>query len=49
MVSCLLIDRNAGERQKLSGLMAELGFDCTELPEAADAIATAKCTAPTSS
>jgi two-component system, chemotaxis family, chemotaxis protein CheY len=38
MVSCLLIDRNAGERHKLSDLMAELGFDCTELPEAADAI-----------
>jgi len=38
MVSCLLIDRNAGERHKLSGLMAELGFDCTELPEASDAI-----------
>lgn len=38
MVSCLLIDKNAGERQKLSGFMAELGFVCTELPAARDGI-----------
>ena len=38
MVSCLLIDRNAGERHKLSGLMSELGFDCTEMHEATEAI-----------
>ncbi len=38
MVSCLLIDRNAGERHRLSDLMAELGFDCIALPEAADGI-----------
>lgn len=38
MVSCLLIDRNAGERLKLSDIMAELGFDCIALPETADGI-----------
>ena len=38
MVSCLLIDRNAGERHRLSDLMAELGFDCTALPDMADGI-----------
>ncbi len=38
MVSCLLIDKNAGERHKLSGLMAELGFDCAEMPAAEDGI-----------
>jgi two-component system chemotaxis response regulator CheY len=38
MVSCLLIDRNAGERHKLSHLMAELGFDCVALPDASDGI-----------
>lgn len=38
MVSCLLIDRNAGERQRLSGFMAELGFACTALLGAEDGI-----------
>lgn len=38
MVSCLLIDRNAGERHRLSDLMAELGFDCIALPDASDGI-----------
>lgn len=38
MVSCLLIDRNAGERRKLSGYMAELGFLCMELPAPEDGI-----------
>ena len=38
MVSCLLIDKNAGERHRLSAFMAELGFLCTEVPAAEDGI-----------
>lgn len=30
MVSCLLIDKDAGERHKVLGLMTGMGFECAE-------------------
>lgn len=38
MVSCLVIDRNEGERHLLGGLMTDLGFSCTELSASEDGI-----------
>jgi two-component system, chemotaxis family, chemotaxis protein CheY len=38
MVSCLVIDRNEGERQLLGGLMADIGFACTEVDAMEDGV-----------
>lgn len=38
MVSCLVIDRNEDQRHLLGGLMAEMGFACTELSAPEDGI-----------
>jgi two-component system, chemotaxis family, chemotaxis protein CheY len=35
---CLLIDGDAGERSKVHGLMANLGFDCAEMKGADEGV-----------
>ena len=38
MVSCLLIDRDAGERQKVVNLLSDLGITCVERQEPEEGI-----------
>jgi two-component system, chemotaxis family, chemotaxis protein CheY len=38
MVECLLIDRNAGERQRVMGLLAGMGMTLTERSAASDGL-----------
>ena len=38
MVSCLLIDQNAAERTRISGLLEQLGIGCTQLADVEEAV-----------